>query len=137
MKSLYDVFSTNKDFETEGVTLDFGVAKFKVRRAGGSNRRFATVFRNKTKPHAQALAANTLSEETTKKILIDVYFEAVMIGWEDVTDRKGQSMAFNRENFTQLMMDLPDLWDTLRDEAEKMKNFQDATVIEDGEALGK
>ena len=44
MKNLYEAFGTVKSYETEGVVLDFGAAKFKVRRAGGSNRRFLTTL---------------------------------------------------------------------------------------------
>lgn len=136
MKSIYQVFATNKNLEVQGIVLDFGVAKFKVRRAGGSNREFNSTFANKTRAHTRAIQNGTLDPELSNAILIDVYFDAVMLGWE-VTDKNGQPMMYSRENFKNLMTELPDLWATIREEAEKMKNFQDDEAETAGSELGK
>lgn len=137
MKNLYEAFATVQEYEQSGVTLDFGVAKFRVRRAGGSNREFATTLAAKLRPHRRAIDAGTLSDEVAKEIQMEVYFKTVIIGWEGVTDREGNALEYNFDNFRKVMMDLPDLWNTLRDEADNMKNFQAATAKADGEALGK
>lgn len=137
MKNLYEAFATVPAYEQEGVTLDFGVAKFRIRRAGGSNREFATALAAKLRPHRRAIDAGTLSDEVAKDIQMEVYFKTVIIGWEGVTDRSGSPLEYNFDNFRQVMVDLPDLWDTLRDEANNMKNFQAAAAKVDGEALGK
>lgn len=136
-KGLYQAFRTNRQMETEGVILDFGVARFKVRRAGGSNRRFTTVFNQKTKPHARALAAGTLDEEVAKRLMYETYYDAVVIEWEGVTDEEGNSLKFTQANFIKVMSDLPDLWSRLRDECDNMRNFQDAEVEEAVEKMGE
>src|SRR6185369_3268373 len=137
MNSLYQQFGTNVNYETEGVVLDFGVSKFKVRRAGGSNRRFASVFSRLTKPYARAIQAGTMDPDKSKHLLMKVYFEAVLIEWDNVRDRDGNVMQFCKDNFIKLMSDLPDFWEAFRTACEDMRNFQDAQVEEDGEALGK
>lgn len=135
-KSLYAQYKTNKNLETEGVVLDFGGPKFKVRRAGGSNRKYAAVFNAKMRPHAQALARGALGEEKGRDLLIDIFFDAVMLDWQNVTDENGEPMEYNRANFTKLMKDLPDFWATLREETQEIKNFQDEQDDEDAAALG-
>jgi hypothetical protein len=137
MTSLYKAFGTVKEYETEGVTLDFGVAKFKVRRAGGSNRRFLNVLAAKLKPHRRALDAGVLADEVASALHMEVYFETVVLGWEGVTDENGTPLAYNLENFKKVMTDLPDLWATIRNEADNLKNFQAAETATDGETLGK
>ena len=137
MKNLYEAFGTVKEYETEGVTLDFGVAQFKVRRAGGSNRRFLTMLSSKLRPHRRAIEAGTLSDDVANDMQMEVYFDTVITGWEGVTDEQGTPLEYTLPNFKKVMLDLPDLWDTLRAEADNIKNFQMAEAKADGETLGK
>ena len=137
MKSLYSAFGTVEEYEKNGVTLDFGVAKFRVRRAGGSNREFLTLLATKLRPHRRSIDAGTMDEDAAKAIHLEVYFKAVVVGWEGVTDRSGSLLEYNLMNFKQVMTDLPDLWDRLRLEADTIKNFQDIETEEDGIKLGE
>ena len=142
MKNLYQQFETNKEREQQGgFRLAFGGDKdapiFIMKRAGGSNRKFQATFNQKMRPHSRAIAQGTLGEEKGTEVLIDIYFESVVTGWENVTDRDGKPLEYNRVNFTKLMKDLPDLFITIRDEATDPKNFQDIdTAQEDGEQVG-
>ena len=136
MKNLYQAFGTVKSYEEEGVTLDLGVAKFRVRRSGGSNRRYFNAFTNKMRPHRRALDAGTLPEDVSKNLLMEVYFDAVVMGWEGVTDEAGTPLEYNLQNFKKVMSDLPDLWSLIMRESDNMKNFQADEVAKDGEALG-
>lgn len=137
MSGLYKAFGTVKEYETEGVTLDFGVAKFKVRRAGGSNRKFLTTLAAKLKPHRRALDAGVLSEDVANNLQMEVYFETVVIGWEGVTDEDGNALDYTLANFKKVMTDLPDLWLAVRNEADNLRNFQNVEASVDGETLGK
>jgi hypothetical protein len=137
MSDLYKQFGTDKTYETEGVVLDFGSAKFRVRRAGGSNRKFAAAFTAKTKPHRRAMEAGTLAEDVSARVLMEVYFEAVVIGWEGVTNREGDALGYNLENFVRVMTDLPDLWNTIRAECDNIRNFQAEQVEADAKTLGE
>ena len=138
LKNLYQAFGTVKEYENDkGVVLDFGVAKFRVRRAGGSNRRFLTTLASKMRPHRRALDAGTMDEALAENMHKEVYFETVVIGWEGVTDEAGVALEYNLANFKKVMTDLPDLWLTLRLEADNMKNFQLAEAEADGAKLGE
>lgn len=136
-KSLYDAFGTNAQYEKEGVWLDFGDGRIRVRRAGGSNRRYLTTFAAKTKPFRHAIQTGTLSTEKEQELLQEVYWESVIVDWEGIHDRQGNEMEFSRDNFKRLMSDLPELWAAIRNECESMRNFQDAENEADGEELGK
>lgn len=136
MKSLYEAFGTVKEYETEGVTLDFGVAQFKVRRAGGNNRRFLNTLAAKLRPHRRALDAGTLSDDVAADLQMEVYFDTVVTGWSNVTDETGAQLEYNLANFKKVMKDLPDLWNTLRSEADNLRNFQAAEAKADGDRLG-
>ena len=134
---LHAAFGTVKEYETNGVVLDFGVAKIKVRRAGGANRLYASVFSAKMRPHRRAIDAGTLPDDTARDLLLETYFEAVVVSWEGVTDEDGNVREYTLENFKKTMIELPDLWATIRVESDNIKNFQAAQVKADGEALGK
>src|SRR5688572_30236268 len=82
----YKQFQTNKKLETEGVILQIGDMSFHVRRAGGGNRKFATTFAEKTKPFQRQVSLGTLPEEKALDIMLETYWDAVMIGWDNVTD---------------------------------------------------
>lgn len=135
--SLYSAFGTDKDLESNGVVLDFGVVKVKVRRAGGSNRAFVSALSAKMRPHRRSLENNTMSEELALSLQLDVYFDTVVVGWEGVTDRGGNPLPYTRENFKAVMADLPDFWAAVRNEADNMRNFQREQAAEDGKQLGE
>ncbi len=137
MMNMYSAFGTSQDLEVNGVTLDFGVCKFKVRRSGGGNRAFQVSLSSKLRPHRRAVEAGTMDESVAQRIYMDVFFETVVISWENVTDRNGSVLPYNRENFTRVMTDLPDLWEALRRECDNMRNFQMEQAEAEGEALGK
>lgn len=122
-RNLYHLFETDKEMELKGIALKFGDSKFHVKRAGGANREFDTIFNEKTRAMSSKLQLAALSPEQSDAILMEVYFEAVMLDWEDVTNRAGELLEFTKENFVQVMKDLPDLWKGLRTEAANMDNF--------------
>jgi len=134
---VYKQFKTNKHLENNGVTLQIGDSEFRVRRAGGGNRAYATTFAEKTKPFQRQVQLGTLPEDKALEIMLETYWESVMLGWENVTDEDDNPLEYTKENFKKVMSDLPELWATLRDEAAEARNFQDQQVKEGGEQLGK
>jgi hypothetical protein len=135
-KSLYELFETDEKIEKDGVKLKFGPASFHVRRAGGANRAFNAAFEEKTRMTQSRLQMAALSEEESEKILMDVYAETVVIGWDGVTDRKGSPLEFTKENFMQVMKDLPVVWRALRTEAANHENFLKQQAKAEGDQLG-
>jgi hypothetical protein len=135
-RNLYALFETDKDLENKGVQFQFGDSQFLCKRAGGSNRQFDTVFQEKTRAFQTGMQLASLSDEQSDAILMEVYFEAVVIGWQDVTDREGNDLAFTKENFVQVMKDLPDLWRGLRKAAADLDSFLKLQAKEAAEKLG-
>lgn len=136
MPNLYELYETDTELETKGVALQFGDAKFFVKRAGGSNEVFDKVFEAKTRSMSNRLQLQALSEAQSNRMMQEIYFEAVMLGWEGVTDRKGQPLEYNRENFLRVMTDLPVVWKAIRTEAANHENFRKAQIAQEGELLG-
>jgi hypothetical protein len=135
-RNLYELYETDKDMEKKGIYLKFADSKFKVKRAGGSNRDFDTIFEARTREFQHKLQIASLTQEHQDDILMDVYFDAVMLGWEDVTDRAGERLEFNKVNFKKVMGDLPDLWNGLRSQASNMDNFLISRKKEAAAAVG-
>lgn len=137
VNNLYDMYSTDTEAETgNGITLNFGVAKFHVRRAGGANKRFSETLRKLSNPLRRQIQNDTVRPEQLNEIFQRCYARSVVIGWEGVTDREGTILDFSEANFVRVMTDLPDLWAQLQEECTKISNFRIGANEEDGEQLG-
>ena len=122
-RNVYAAFETSKPLESDGIAVDYGDFRFTIARAGGSNRRYLYALERKMRPHRRALAAGVLDEEVATRLLAEAYAEAVILGWDGVTDRDGNALPFTRENCVRLLLDLPELFADLREQAEAASNF--------------
>lgn len=121
----YDKFSTDQKLEKEGITLDLGEAgKFQLARAGGANKRFALRFQALTKPYRRAIQTESLDEETSNRILREVYVDTVLLGWSGVSGPDGKELAFSKENAMKVLSDLPWLFEEIRRAAEDASIFR-------------
>ncbi len=122
----YDIFETNKNLESgEGVTLQYPGFSITIHRAGGSNKKFAQVLSSKMKPFRQQFERGMLDDETSARILLESYAEGVIVGWKDVKDRAGKTLAFTKENVVKLFTDLPDLFADVKAQAENAALFRE------------
>jgi len=94
--------------------------------AGGANKRFQKLLERRLEPHQRAIQSGLMDESLARKILAECFAETVVIGWDGVTNRAGQPIAFSKDACTALLLDLPDLFDELRDQAVKTSNFRRA-----------
>lgn len=126
---LYKLFGTNTKRELEGVDVCVGSDKdtdpvFVVARAGGHNTDYLKALTQQyTKSSPQLRSAVTPEED--RKLLIELYYRNVIKSWRNVTDAKGNDMAFTKDNMVKLFTDLPDLWDFLRTVANDVSRFQE------------
>lgn len=125
MTSPYSVFQTNETLEREGITVDYGAFRFRVARAGGSNKRYAQVMAARMKPYRRAIQTDTMDEDVAKRVLQEVFVDTVLLGWEDVTGKDGQPLAYTRENALNLFIDLPDLFTDLFEQAKNVALFRE------------
>lgn len=129
MTSPYQMFGTNKALEAEkGVTIDYGGFSITVLRAGNGNRKYLERLTAKMRPYR---TQKKIDPDVSRRLLAEVYAEAVIVGWKDVKDASGNSMEFTRENCVKLLMDLPDMFDDVVRFAEDMRNFQTEQVEEE------
>lgn len=135
---LYQTFGTSQSLEQDGIILDFGKGvKIKTRRAGGANSKFQKLLIKRTAPHKALLKQNLLDESQALEIMAGVYADAVIIGWEGVTDENDKPLAFNRENVIKVLLDLPDLFNAIQDATADHSNFQSEMVEADTQELKK
>jgi len=140
-KSLFDAFSADQNAEQNGITLDFGDFKFVIARAGGANRKYLAAVRRIIGPHQRAAEMEVLADSKSRELLAECFADAIVLGWESkfqekdtgaeswrpvVIGKDGQEIPYSRANCKQLLIDLPDLFDALRDEAVKLSNFLQA-----------
>ena len=135
--SLYKQFETNSDFEQNGIEIDYGLneagkpIKFKIARAGGSNKAYAKALEKAIRPHKMALDNGNLANDVAEAALLDVFCTSVVVGWTGVTDRNGKDLPFTKANAIKLFTDLPDLYANLRDHSNKAALYRVAEVEDD------
>lgn len=135
--NFYKQFSTSEDLESKvGVTLDYGAAgKITIHRAGGTNKKFGETITAKLKPYRRQIDAGTLADDVANRVLAEAYADAVIIGWEGVTDANGDALDFTRANVVKLLTDLPELFKDIQAQATDVANFRAEQIKADTEAL--
>jgi hypothetical protein len=127
--SFYKQFGTSEDLEVNGIWLDYGDAgRIKIARAGGANRRFATVLERKTRPYRRALDNGTIDPKVIERVMAEVFAETVILGWEDVIGRDGEPLPYTFDNVVQLLLDLPDLFLDIQAQAQRAALFLQANL---------
>lgn len=125
MTNPYDLFGTDKNLESgKGITLEYPGFSIMIHRAGGANKNFARVLGEKMKPYRQRFERGMLGNETSQKILLETYADAVVIGWKGVKDKDGNEISYSAENVVKLFTDLPDLFDDVKEQAALAANFR-------------
>jgi hypothetical protein len=126
------MFETDKKKEKEGVWLDFGVyGKFLVARAGGSNKVFAKQMELRSRPYKARMDKNTLDESEASKLMIEIFVDTIILGWEGVYNRAGELIEYTRQNAIQVFTDLPDLFQSITEQSMEMSNYLVGQTEED------
>ena len=124
--SFYTQYNTDENLENgQGVDLDYGdCGTITIHRAGGTNKKYAKVASAKLKPFSRQIKMGTADAEAIRKVMVEIYADSVIVGWKGVKDAEGKPMKFSRENVIKLMNDLPDLFDDIQDQADKISLFR-------------
>jgi hypothetical protein len=127
--SLYSLFETVDNLENEGIFLEISPGvKFKVRRMGGKNKKYSEVMAKLSRPYKRQIDQGLLEEQTARKLLQRAFIRTVLCGWEGVTDKNGVDLQYTEENAETIFTDLPDLFDVLQEEAQKLSNFKEEEI---------
>ncbi len=122
-KGLYEIFETDCDLETKGLILKYGEIEVTIARAGGANRKFASVMEQKMRPYRSSINTGTMEETLAQKLLAEAYSESVILGWKGVKGRDGKAIPFNKTNVVKVLLDLPDFFNDIREQSERVANF--------------
>lgn len=129
--SLYKLFKTDENLETDGIWLEYGQnekgepIRIKIARAGGHNSAFSKALEKATRPYRKAIQTGMLDNKTADKLYKDVFADTVVLDWINVEGPDGKPMEFKRENVLKLFKDLPDLFADLREQANHVALFRD------------
>lgn len=130
--NLYQLFQTDQQHEQQGIVLDYGAAgKIRIARAGGSNAKFSRIFGERFKPYRRQFDNGTLDDGIANKVMLEVYADTVILGWEGVSGPEGRPLEYTRANVIQLLTDLPELFRDIQDQAGKAANFRAAELEAD------
>jgi hypothetical protein len=147
MDSPYKVFKTDAKIETEGLWLDYGGFEIRIKRAGGANARYKKLLKKRVKPYRRQIDNETISEDTADRLWAGIYADSVIDGWRTkVVDKDGklleykdgfipgedgELMQYSRENCIKLLLDLPDLFTDIKEQAQVVSNFRAEALEED------
>jgi hypothetical protein len=70
----------------------------------------------------------TLDDGTAERLLAETYAEAVIIGWSGVKNAKGKPLEFDKKACIELLLDLPELFKDIQEQAGRAANFRRAGI---------
>lgn len=137
--SIYKLFATDPNLERNGFALEYGDATFIIARAGGANKKFQKCIERKLRPYRSAINSGTMDEKTAQKLLAEAYADAIVLAWEGVTyppgdDKEDEPMPFTKENCVRLFEILPDLFQDIQEQSQKVANYVAAEAEEDAKS---
>ena len=122
---IYDLFKTDAAVEKDGIELDYGKGGvIRICRAGGANSRFGKLLGDRLKPYRRQLDNGTMDDDVANRIMAEVYADSIIIGWRSIADPDGNDLEFTRENCVRLLIDLPELFRDIQEQAAKVANFR-------------
>ncbi len=124
--SIYDQWGTDAKVEEEGIILDYGDAgHLRVRRAGGSNKKFQKAIERFSRKYKRQIDLGILREEVAERELINAYADTIVIGGE-LVDRDGKKVNLkgNKAAVVKFFKDLPDLFRDVRDQCGSIEAFR-------------
>jgi len=130
MKGLYAQYETDPAVERDGVWLEFGPntkdkeIRIRVARAGGANEAYLKQLEFRSKPIRRGIQTETVDRKKLESIVREVYADTVVVAWENVEDKDGNELAFNKENVIKILTDLPWIYQEIMDCSTKLQLFR-------------
>lgn len=137
MAGPYSQYNTDQTLELDGVWLNYGDFRVRVARAGGANQKYQAELAAAMRPYRRQVNSGNMDESVARRILLEVFCRTVILDWDSeefgagkIPGPEGEPLPFNQHNVQQVMTDLPDLFDDLRQASQEVANFR-AEEIED------
>lgn len=144
--SIDRLFAMNKDYEVEGIIIDYGDFRVKIARAGGNNKKFSKVFQSKMKPYKYQIERDTLDETVASRIMAEAYAEAIFLDMDvrkiddegnityvqGIALKSGQEpIPYNRDNVIDALIKYPEFFRDIQHQANQVSLFRAADLEED------
>ena len=97
-------FKQNVAASTDGVLVDIGDG-FKLRIARMGNKKYQDELKRLTKPYKRAMKNDTLADSVYEELYNKAMAEAVLLGWEGLSDDAGEEIAYSKEKALELLSD--------------------------------
>ncbi len=138
--SLYKQFKTNSQKEVDGIRIKFDevvnedgtTPVFIISRMGKGNKPYQKNLEARVRPYRRQIELNTLANETSEKVFLNVFVDTILKGWENVQDENNVEIPYTRENAIRVMSDLSDVYERLQEESKIASNFRDLNLEADG-----
>lgn len=129
--NLDNLFKTNKGYEDEGVKMILapGVS-FTVARYHAKSKLLKEVMMKETKPYIHQINKGTLPEDKALEISVRIFVKGCVRGWEGIVI-DGKEEEYSEEKCISLLVNRPDLFETLQAHASNLSNY-----LEETEELG-
>jgi len=130
--NLYRRFETDETAEREGVWVDMGDG-LKVKVARFNNPAHRKIVESLQKPYRNILrAGGRLPADVQEDIAIRSMAEAILLGWEGVTDEAGAPLAYSAANAAKVLGDLRDFREQVAFLALEAETFRREALEEAG-----
>ena len=127
--NLDSMFKMNTDLEKDGVWFEFkeGIS-FKLKRFGGENApALKESMAKHYKPYANLVAVDALPMRKEKEIMAKVFVDACLVEWKGIIDtERGEEIPYSFDNAVELLMELPELADTLTKFASETDSYRES-----------
>lgn len=121
----------------KGSWLNFpGGRRFRVKRAGGANKKFTRAFNAATRPYKRQMDAGTMDDDLGDEIMRDLYARTIIMDWEGIKDAEGNDVPFTQDNVKAFFAQFPELFNEVVKLSNDLNTFAEYKVREAEEALG-
>jgi hypothetical protein len=131
--SLYDR-KTDPALENDGVRFEHMETRtegfaYTVKRAHSGNKKYSRAMQNALKPYRRQMDADEADDALIRGPLVAVYCDLMLTRWETCQDgvwaegieneEGGELLPANRDNLYKMLMDLPEIFDQIREDSTK------------------
>ena len=136
---IYKMFGTDENKEQEGIVLNYSdIFWLRISRAGGSNEHYKKVLTEKLRPYRRAIQTEAITDEMSAKLLREAAAEGLVLAWGSkkfgdgkMPAKTGEAMDFTVENVVRFFTDLPDIFQDVQEQAQKVSLFRTTEVEAD------
>jgi hypothetical protein len=136
--SIFDIFKTDERLEREGRWINYGDkgGRFLVAHIKQRDSAYSKLFRARLKPYRHQIQTETMDEGVLRDIMLDVFAEKGLLGWEGVRGADEEEIPHSVEKAKWLLRELPAFYDDLFEMATDFSNFKQSEMEEDAKNSG-